>query len=242
MEEALGTEGAVRGTARFSANEKRKDCHGVEYGPYNRTQDSTWTSSNTSVMTVSGGSVSCLSEGSASITARFQGVVYGLNCFQNFINPTTSVSAMVRTPHHIKIISDTTTVRACGSKRRDIVYQVVDRNGMNTGPTPTVEVFTDPNTGAVLTSVFNSCQSSNYSPAACSSDNADATFTDRLWVGCPTPSGGEFCGFPDVISSWYWCPPNRAPVRLVSSGYTIHRTLVLVRGLEQITPGTEWLP
>jgi hypothetical protein len=215
---------------------------GVDYGPYNRTQDSTWSSSNTSVMTVSAGTVSCLGEGSAGIRAQFQATVYTLNCFPNTINPTTGGNVVVRTPHHIKIISDTTTVRSCGSKRRDIVYQVVDRNGMNTGKTPTVEVLTDPNTGAVLTSIFNSCQSSNFSPAACSSDNADGTFTDRLWVGCPTPSGGEFCGFPDVISSWYWCPPNRPSVKLVSSGYTVHRTLILVRGLEQITPGTEWFP
>src|SRR5436853_869076 len=40
--------GPVGGTAQFTANERRQDCHGVLYGPYNRTGDSTWHSDNTS--------------------------------------------------------------------------------------------------------------------------------------------------------------------------------------------------
>ena len=87
--------GMVGGTAQFTANEMRKDCHGADFGPYNRTQDSTWESSNTSVMTVSAGRVSCLNAGSAGITARFQAVVYGLNCFNNFINPMTQGNVTV---------------------------------------------------------------------------------------------------------------------------------------------------
>jgi hypothetical protein len=79
--------GLVGGTAQFTEKEMRRDCQGLDYGPYNRTQDSTWTSSNTSVMTVSAGRVSCLSAGSADILARFQAVIYTLNCFNNVINP-----------------------------------------------------------------------------------------------------------------------------------------------------------
>jgi hypothetical protein len=234
--------GPVGGTAQFRANEMRKDCQGVDFGPYNRTQDSTWSSTNSAVMSVSAGEVSCLSAGSATVTARFEAVVYTLNCFNSIINPSTSGNVVVRTPHHLKVISDVTTIELCGSKRRLIKYQVVDVNGDHTGRTPTVETLHDPNTGAVLASVHNSCQNSNFSPFACSPDAADGTFTDQLWVGCPTPNGGEFCGFPEVISKWHWCPPNGQRVTLVSSAYLTHRTLVLVRGLEDISDGTHLFP
>jgi hypothetical protein len=86
---------AIDATKQITANEMRKDCHGVDFGPYDRTQDSTWTSGNTSVMTVSAGRVSCLNPGSAGITARFQAVIYGLNCFNNFINPMTQGNVTV---------------------------------------------------------------------------------------------------------------------------------------------------
>ncbi|HWO00614.1 MAG TPA: hypothetical protein VNS63_15250 [Blastocatellia bacterium] len=69
--------GPVGGTAQFSSMEQRQDCRGAVFGPYNRTSDSSWSSSNASVFTVSGGTVSCLQPGSGTVTAQFQGTVYG---------------------------------------------------------------------------------------------------------------------------------------------------------------------
>ena len=135
--------GAVGGTAQFTANEQRQDCHGALYGPYNRTSDSTWNSDNTSVFTVSAGTVSCLSEGNGNVTAQFQATIYTLNCFQQNINPTSGSGVTVKTPHHLKVLSDTTTTRSCGSLRRLIQYQVVDSNGVPAGTTPTNEILTD---------------------------------------------------------------------------------------------------
>jgi hypothetical protein len=60
--------------------EQRQDCHGTIFGPYNRTSDSTWQSDNTSVFTVSAGTVSCLQPGSGTVTAQFQAIVYGQWC------------------------------------------------------------------------------------------------------------------------------------------------------------------
>jgi hypothetical protein len=80
--------GPMGGTAQFQSKERRQDCHGVLYGPYDRTANSTWHSDNTPVFTVNGGTISCLNPGTGNVTAQFQGIVYTLNCFNNIVNPT----------------------------------------------------------------------------------------------------------------------------------------------------------
>src|ERR1700730_16846179 len=72
--------GPMGGTAQFGSMEQRQDCRGTVFGPYNRTSDSTWSSSDTSVFTVSSGLVSCLQPGSGTVTAQFQATVYGQFC------------------------------------------------------------------------------------------------------------------------------------------------------------------
>jgi hypothetical protein len=64
--------GPMGGTAQFSAMEELRDCNNALFGPYNRTSNSTWSSSDTSVFTVSSGLVSCLQPGSGTVTAQFQ--------------------------------------------------------------------------------------------------------------------------------------------------------------------------
>jgi hypothetical protein len=72
--------GDAGGTAQFQAMEQRQDCRGTVFGPYNRTSDSAWSSSDMTVFTVSGGLVSCLQSGSGTVQAQFQGTVYGQFC------------------------------------------------------------------------------------------------------------------------------------------------------------------
>jgi hypothetical protein len=73
--------GPMGGTAQFSSMEQRQDCRGTIFGPYNRTSDSTWSSSDTNVFSVSSsGVVSCLQPGSGTVTAQFQATVYGQFC------------------------------------------------------------------------------------------------------------------------------------------------------------------
>jgi hypothetical protein len=72
--------GPMGGTAQFQSMEQRQDCRGTVFGPYNQTSNSTWTSSDTSVFTVSSGLVSCLQPGNGTVTAQFQGTVYGQYC------------------------------------------------------------------------------------------------------------------------------------------------------------------
>lgn len=80
--------GPMGGTAQFQSMEQRQDCHGTIFGPYNRTSDSTWHSDNTSVFTVSAGTVSCLQPGSGNVSAQFQAIIYTLNCFEQHPTPT----------------------------------------------------------------------------------------------------------------------------------------------------------
>jgi IPT/TIG domain-containing protein len=88
--------GPMGGTAQFSSMEQRQDCHGTVFGPYNQTSNSTWSSSDTSVFTVSSGLVSCLQPGSGTVTAQFQTTVYGQWCAPISIYPMPSGSVAVK--------------------------------------------------------------------------------------------------------------------------------------------------
>jgi hypothetical protein len=93
--------GPMGGTAQFQAMEQRQDCRGTVFGPYNRTADSSWSSSNASVFMVNGGLVSCLQPGSGTLMAQFQGTVYGQHCnailiTQRPTGPVTVVSVTIQ--------------------------------------------------------------------------------------------------------------------------------------------------
>jgi hypothetical protein len=94
--------GAVGDTMLVQALEMRTDCNGVGYGPYNRTTDSSWNSSNTAIATAAyGGSISCVGVGSTSVYAQFSTAIYGLNCYVNTINP--ACSGPVTVPPTVQI-------------------------------------------------------------------------------------------------------------------------------------------
>ena len=95
----------------FAPLAQTTDCSHSIYGPFNYTSSSTWSSSNTSVATVSSTAwVSCLVGGSANITAQFQ-----LNDAPDFIVDFCPVAAfaplgalLVRQPKWVALISDST--------------------------------------------------------------------------------------------------------------------------------------
>jgi hypothetical protein len=73
--------GLAGDTASVSAQETDRDSNGTLYGPYNETGSATWSSSDTSVATVTGGSVSFVGAGSCSISANWNATEYvGPNC------------------------------------------------------------------------------------------------------------------------------------------------------------------
>ncbi|MBA3242904.1 MAG: hypothetical protein H0T60_16910 [Acidobacteria bacterium] len=137
--------------------------------------------------------------------------------------------AVAGQPHHLKLVSDTYPTSSCGSVRRHLKFRVVDSAGRRTGRVQVEETFetaSQPATG--LQSVYNSCQNSNHSPLGCAQVDADNTFTDQLWVGCPS-AGGD-CGFPTVTSRWWWCARGVGRVSLTSNTYEVRHNQALVNG------------
>jgi len=224
---------------------------GVFYGPFNVTGYVTCTSTDPAVAEAYGTTIEMEDEGIATINVEHMATTFERgftecesgpcepNCIQSDNLLTEALTALVRIPHHLRVISDDTTTASCGSQRRLIVFQVVDRNNNAVAVSRTKETFHDATTGAQLSSIFNSCQNANITPSSCSTD-AGGRFTDQLWVGCP--SAGGSCGTPQFISKWSWCPARRAAVPLASNTYNIHHSFVTVNGGSQLAPGTELFP
>jgi hypothetical protein len=73
--------GLAGDTATVSAQETDRDSNGTLYGPYDKTGSATWSSSDTTVATASGGTVSFVESGSCNISASWGATVYfGPNC------------------------------------------------------------------------------------------------------------------------------------------------------------------
>ncbi|MGI9106689.1 MAG: hypothetical protein ACR2G4_10620 [Pyrinomonadaceae bacterium] len=150
------------------------------------------------------------------------------------VNAAWSAGALAGPPHHLKLISDTTPITSCGSKRRLLKFRVVDSTGRGVGTTSTKETFEDPNNSSIIwPSIYNSCQNQNFSPPSCSEDRG-GIFTDQLWVGCP--SSGGTCGFPAVGSRWWWCPRGRPHISLSTNLYEIGHNSVKINGNENPYP------
>jgi hypothetical protein len=81
--------GPVGGSGQLDVFETDIDCGGILYGPYNRTSVATWSTSNSSVATVSSGSCTLLAPGNCTITASFFATVYnaGQFCQPITVNP-----------------------------------------------------------------------------------------------------------------------------------------------------------
>ena len=114
-----------------------------------------------------------------------------------------SAGAVHGPPHHLKLVSDTYQPTDCGSVRRWLKFKVVDDRGRNAGHVKVEESFESVDEYPVgYEGVPNSCWNFYFYPGACRITDWDQTFTDQLWVGCPS-AGGE-CGYPTVASVWWW--------------------------------------
>jgi hypothetical protein len=83
--------GTIGTAGLLNVYETDVDCGGVNYGPYNRNNISTWGTTNSSVATISGGSYTLVGAGTATITASFLATVYnqGQGCQPTTVNPGT---------------------------------------------------------------------------------------------------------------------------------------------------------
>lgn len=148
-------------------------------------------------------------------------------------------------PHHVKVIDDDYPQTNCGSKRRLLKLRPVDSNGRYAGQIRVRETL-ETTDGVGLQSIYNSCQDDNFTPIGCDPINSiSRSFTDQLWVGCPS-AGGE-CGFqppngPLFVSRWWWCPrtTSTGSVLLTSNVYYLTHNHVAINGNESKYPsGTQ---
>ena len=138
-------------------------------------------------------------------------------------------------PHHVKVVSDDyvqTPDNNCGSKQRHIRLRPVDSSGRYAGQIRVWETL-ETIDGAGLQSLYNGCNGQTFYPIGCDPINPiQRSFTDQLWVGCPS-IGGD-CGF---------LTPNNGPffvsILLTSNAYYITHSHVAANGNEsRYSPGT----
>jgi hypothetical protein len=144
------------------------------------------------------------------------------NCIQTDNLLTEALQALVRIPHHLKVVNDSFSTICGDIVTRAITFQVVDRNGNNVrGVVPIKEKFVSITT--------NTCGNGNPVASGCSSTNATAgEFTDHITVACNSTGGS--CGY-DITKQYLWCPLRRAALPIGTySGYT-HSNAISVAGV-----------
>lgn len=140
-----------------------------------------------------------------------------------------TAGAVAGQPHHLKLVSDNITTASCGSVRRLMKFRVVDSTGRRTGRVKVVETIQDHRYPSIrYPNIYNGCQGSYYTPSRCREVDRDNTFTDQLWVGCP--SAGDPCGFMLFRSQWWWCPRGTPQVSLTANVYDVTHGRVAVNG------------
>jgi hypothetical protein len=131
--------GLVGSSGQLDIFETDMDCNGIVYGPYNRDSIATWSTSDSSIATVSGGSCVLLAPGNCGITANFLATVYNSNqgCQPIPENVGASCSVTVQRPTTLEVVSDSNSQVFCPSiplpgaygNARYIKYQVLDQVG-----------------------------------------------------------------------------------------------------------------
>lgn len=139
-------------------------------------------------------------------------------------------------PHHVKVVSDN-TFDDCGSKKRQIRFQVVDRDGNRAGDINVQEHFYRI---IELVSVYNSCRDEQTYPSRCAPTDRGTRgiFGDQLWVGCPNPTAPADCGYEELTAQWRWCPRDRTHVNITTNRYNVRRNSVLINGVARYDTGT----
>jgi hypothetical protein len=136
--------GLVGDSGQLDVFETDMDCNGIVYGPYNRDSVATWSTSDSSIATVSGGSCALLAAGNCGITANFLATVYNSNqgCQPIPENVGTSCSVAVQVPTSLFVRSVTTLATGTSGNygctpsqdwgiKLNVLYQVKDQNGQN---------------------------------------------------------------------------------------------------------------
>jgi len=226
-------DGVPEDTFDLTMTETDYTC-GQFYGPFNVTEYVTCTSEDTAVAEAYGTEIEMEDEGVTNIDVEHIATTFERgftecesgpcepNCIESDNLLTEFLQALVRIPHHLKVVSDTHSTICGDIVTRALTLQVVDRNGNNVrGIVPIKEKFVDITT--------NTCGNGNPTASGCSSTNAtNGEFTDHIGVGCNSVGGS--CGY-SITKQYLWCPLRRAALPIGTySGYT-HSNAISVAGV-----------
>lgn len=141
-----------------------------------------------------------------------------------------STSVRITGPHHLWVVSDTTTTLSCGGPERKWLFKVVDSNNHNVGRIHIKEQF--PGT------IVDSCHGVIVTPGACSNQYYDTTFksiTDTVRSDCAPHT--PVCGFEIRHNEWRWCKPGIAERTLATMLYQVYTNGIKLDGSNQFSPG-----
>lgn len=225
-------------------------CSGSQF---DLTNQSNWSSSNTSVATVQTGLTHGVNAGSFVIgvgdptepICAPQCNPYG-SC-PGATGGGGSSSGTVEIPYDIQVNTDVQETINCGSNpsslERQITYNVLDTTG-------TRMQFPFNLRENVPTNITSSCnQQIVHTGATCTTNTlyepgAAGEFTDVLFPGCPSSSGVTPCGYQFANQQWQWCPDTGSPTSIGTVGpANVENTLINVDGnILGFTPGTTFGP
>jgi hypothetical protein len=234
------TVGEAGDTKLLAAQQRDKDCHENISAWYDVTTFPNWSALNPAIATVGvDGGVTAESEGLTNIQAEFSVYTYSFgNCMPNAntVSPSTAVSVTPCIPHHLEVRNDTTFVVAgCSTGsflRREMLYQVDNKNNRRCKPTRTQETFP----GTITSSCVSSSPDNIVTPSACSLD-PEGTFLDRLQSGCDNIVTDPNCGFLIFPNKWQSCPSGGPVKDIATTNYFVHRNRITIDGFEFFEAG-----
>ena len=236
------------------AKETDTACDGTTTTYSLNTSTMTWSSSNAPVASVnSSGYVSCLAQGSATITGtKFvstvkkticDGGIGCCSCLDTSHNQSGTDNMQVQQPDHLVVLGDSQQTINCGSNPstllRTITYQIADPTGA--GMRQPVSIREN-----VPTNTVSSCNNQVVQTGATCTLNTSyqpgvlGEFSDFLSPGCPSSPTNSPCGFTFSNQQWQWCPAGKLPTSTGTIGpVNAQNTLINVDGnVLGFTPGT----
>jgi hypothetical protein len=259
------TKVVVGDTTQFRAYEQDSDCYGIPYPSLTPASGIvSWSTTNSSVATVSGGLASAVGPGAATIRANWSannwdyqvtgpcdpetGICGGMDhgggggqCTYDPI-PTSAESNYTVTPvpDHLVSLADVsgyTTQTPTGTcATQYYLRQVVFQlvSSDATGAVPVGYVNTKENYDSVTT---NSCPTGQPQPDnTCAPTNyGPGQFIETMSTSCGSASGPANCGY-DIQWTWFWCGNNtHSQAPLAALNATVHRDEVVFCGRSSLS-------
>jgi len=150
---------------------------------------------------------------------------------------------LARPPDHVKVVSDDTTYdHDCYFPFRKLTLQVVDGNvpARRVGVNISIRerFFTVEDWNAEIGGVWSTCVNDWSKPSGCGVHFL-GKFTDNMFAGCPPPPVPSYCGLPQFVVKWIWCPRGKPEKTLMMHVRDETSEHILTNGSGHYLPGTE---